>query len=362
MSTFRGEHHGVPTYRKYLGGEMEGKLFRKESPSGMLFGIASVLGLVFTIVYTLVSVYAGNFNLSAISIIITLGIVNGILATICIVLSRDGYNLIGESLSSKFSLVEVERNVEQLTNQLDRERQKLKGVAFHLHNIHDQLRDRIIELNTFYQVLLSDSSYIPEKSDVIDILRITKQFNMYLVNNIKDIFDFLTDDSCSVCIKIIGINDKSEVIVSTLMRDTKSFRERKSKDGLFNEPFLWYENTAFKLILSNDTADSYYVSDNLSKEQSYTNLNNNWRRFYNATLVAPLRINLNDSKFGEDQFLNVIGFVCIDNKKGNFDTRASIEVMASIADSLYQYFNLTGELTDLATTRIRTANTKKTKS
>jgi len=121
---------------------MKVNLFRKESPSGMLFGIASVLGLVFTIIYTLTSVYVGSFDLSAISIIVSLGIVNGILATICVVLSRDSYSLAGEKSSSELSLMQLRRKLDDTQGKLILEEKKINGVAFHLHNIHDQLRDR----------------------------------------------------------------------------------------------------------------------------------------------------------------------------------------------------------------------------
>jgi len=191
--------------------------------------------------------------------------------------------------------------------------------------------------------------------------RITKQFNIFLVNNVKDIFDLLTNDDCSVCIKIVGVNNKEEVTISTLMRDTKSFRKRRSNDGLFNEPFLWYENTAFKNILSNDIADTYFVCDDLSAEQSYVNLNSNWKKSYNATLVAPFRIDVSDSFYEEGACSNITGFLCIDNHKGNFNNEPSIETVASIVDSLYQYFNVSGDLTLLATDRIREDNMKKSK-
>lgn len=340
---------------------MKFNMFRYEKPSSMLFGLASVMGLIFTTVYTLFSIKSGNFDLSATSIIVSLGIVNGLLAVICVILSRDGNGLLEGALSSHISNMEMKSQIGDLTSNLKKEGAKFEEVSFHLHNIHDQLRDRIVELDSFHNALLIDTEYVPEESDVIDILRISKQFYIYLANNIKDIFDLITGDICSVCIKIIGSNEKDEVVISTLMRDTRSFRERKSKDSLFNEPFLWYENTAFKLILSNDTADTYYASDNLNLEQSYINANNNWANFYNATLVAPIRINLDDSRYEKDLYSNVIGFVCVDNQIGRFNNRASIETMASIVDSLYQYFNLAANATKLATDRIRESKSKSRK-
>lgn len=341
--------------------EMATELFTKESPSGMLFGIASVLGLVFTIVYTLASVYAGSFDLSAISIIISLGIVNGILATICIILTRDNYGLSGRKTSSDISLIETKNQLLNISRELKTEKEKLDELTFLIHNIQDQLRDRVVELSAFLEAIIADKEFVPEQADIIDALRITRQFNLYLVNNIKDIFDSLTGDTCSACIKIIDINDDDEFVVQTLMRDTKSFRERKSNDGLLNAPFPWYENTAFKMILSNEMSDSYYVCDDLRKEQTYINLNKNWNKFYNATLVAPIRIHLSDSNFDEDIDSNVIGFICVDNKKGGFDSQSSIESMASIADSLFTYFNVSGRLLDQATTRLKEENMRKAK-
>jgi len=335
---------------------MKGKLFRSESPAGMIFGIASVLGLVFTIIYTLASIYKGSFDLSAISIIVSLGIVNSLLAVICIILTRDSYSLLGDKSNSDLSLFTTKNKINELTTKLETKNEILKGVAFHMHNILDQLRDRIAELTSFCDALLLDKDYIPEEADIIDVLRITKQFNIYLVNNVKDIFDYLTQDNCSVCIKIIDISEDDEFIVSTLMRDTRSFRERKANDGLYNEPFPWYENTAFKKILGNNVPDSFYVSDDLKNEQSYVNINCNWKNFYNATLVAPIRLNLSDLNHEEDMDANVIGFLCIDNFKGGFTSKASIEIMASIADSLYQYFNTTAKLLDQATLRIQESN------
>ncbi len=150
--------------------------------------------------------------------------------------------------------------------------------------------------------------------------------------------DIMSGDKCAVCIKILDIDEspKDIIMVRTFMRDSSSYRERKSSDkSIYQYPY--YENTAFKTILSR-SPDSYYASDSLCTETTYVNANNKWQKFYNSTLVCPIRMELVDEMETQDTDYSILGFICVDNLKGGLNNRACIQLLASVSDSLYNHF------------------------
>lgn len=103
--------------------------------------------------------------------------------------------------------------------------------------------------------------------------------------------------------------------------------------------YRYDQNTAFKVILDEDTNQSYYMSNNLKTEQSektYNNANENWHKYYNACLVAPIRYK--EMKEDGAEKSAVLGFICVDNKKGGFN-EVGKNVLASYADHCFHLFN-----------------------
>ena len=326
-------------------------LFRNDSPTSIFFGMSSVVGLLFTVVYTSISLYNQDFNISYFSIIITLALVNSLLAFVLFTQSANHYSMLRDKSDLDINALNDVQKIKILEKQLSKELLLKSEIAFIMHNIHDQLRDRMSELIYLNEALLKDKNRVASNSEILDNLRISKSFNMYIVNNIKDLFDKLTNDNCSVSLKMInGWVDDNDPIISTLIRDSRSYRERYSNDSLSNDPFLWHENTAFKNILSRARSDKFYVSDNLKDESGYVNINSNWKKYYNATLVIPIRLSLGDDSDSElDE--SIIGFICVDNFCGRLDNSATKDLLASICDSLYLYFTYNMDFMELVKDR-----------
>lgn len=172
-----------------------------------------------------------------------------------------------------------------------------------------------------------------------DYLKIRAKFQKFLLfslSNIKEAFDILTHDECSVCIKLI-INDNE---VKTYARDPVSYRERHDAD-LKLTTFPIRGNTAFDNITNPCHPDSTYISNDLSKEAIYINKNPNWNKCYNACIVVPIRILNSNASVPE---YRIIGFLCVDNLRGGFDRQICLNILASFGDLYYNLFEAFGTL------------------
>lgn len=282
-----------------------------------IFGLSSLLALVITIVSIFYSYGNPGENIAS---IVTLTVANISLIILIIYLVRKHYMLAIKQLSLQPEINNLTKDLELATKDLD----NTAEISDILHSINDQLRNRMFELLTVD---------IAEAKDISGYQRKNEMFYLFLLDNIKNIFDILTKDNCSVSLKIIDQNDKGEIIVRTFMRDSSSYRERKNSDKtMYSYPY--YENTAFKDILSDNYNISYYVSDDLSSESTYLNINQNWKEYYNATLVCPIRVEVNTSPDGDLEY-SIPGFICIDNMDGNLHNPRCINLLASLADILF---------------------------
>lgn len=111
---------------------------------------------------------------------------------------------------------------------------------------------------------------------------------------------------------------------SGAIQDPKTRKRWLADENIDGNGLLHYTmNTAFKDILTNSKR-SYYMSNNLfllSRFRLYENQNKNWRKFYNATLVVPITLEEDAELIGRN---NVVGFLCVDNKKGRFDSNVCV--------------------------------------
>lgn len=304
----------------------------KKQTIDYLLNVSSFIGLIFTVVVTMVSIQDGGFTNSSMGVIAALAIVNVML---CILLASQSrrvsfLNLIkSKRLSSQNRLKKVIEDKSLIIN----------DICETTHNINDQMRDRIFELFDNYSRELNEAD--PQEKSNPDVLlqnfrRTNEMFHLFLIDNVRNAFESITGDKCSTCIKILALDDYSEdILVRTYIRDSNSYRARKGSDDEIFE-YAYYENTAFKTILSSGNNASYYACDDLSSESTYINLNDGWKSIYNATLVAPIRMKLGSPATE----YSVIGFICVDNKGGGLNNEACINLLASIADSLYSHFVL----------------------
>lgn len=232
---------------------------------------------------------------------------------------------------------------EEVTRNSQKEIEKLKNVInqYHVtestvstifHGILHEHRDLTNQMNidTRNGVILSAEQKMKREFS-------KKEFYNNFLTNVKQIFDLITRDTCSLCIKILQKNTQNpteyKYDVKTYLRDPSS---RRSRSEIDNEPefYPYYKNTAFDSILGHDKKN-FFLSNNLQeleKEGKYKNFNPNWKNFYNACLVIPIRA-VNTEK--HSNYNRNIGFLCIDNMKGGFDEKIGFNLLAAFADLLY---------------------------
>ncbi|MCR6701227.1 MAG: hypothetical protein NVV68_08810 [Dokdonella sp.] len=298
-----------------------------------IFGISSLTGLVITVCITLYALLSGNYAPEAGAMLIGLGAINVVLGVVVIgtLLRAEEYWQKLAELGPQGQL--KDEKIRALSDEITRARESGFEVARIIHNINDQLRDRINELFALAEDINGGASPSPE--ELVDIRRTNEMFYLFLVDNIKILMDIITGDKCAVTMKIVDASNANVLMMRTFMRDAASYCARRGSDSSAAE-YPYYENTAFKEILAGARCN-YFVSDNLSSEPTYSNSNPNWKRLYNATLVCPIRMQLNLDEVTDRQEFSVLGFLCVDNFKGGLNRPDCIELLASIADSLFNH-------------------------
>lgn len=302
-----------------------------------IFGLSSLVGLVFSVGFTIFLVANDSAEPHFVALTLCLAIVNLALAIVAVVLFLRVNNLTTESARLAPVLEAKDMEIGNLGQQISKLKNDFGEVSDIIHSIQDQLRDRMFELTDAYAAV--ESGVLPTSDEIIDIERTNELFYLFLLNNMKSMLDKLTGGNCAVCIKILspGIEgNRSAILVRTLMRDSMSYRERRGSDKAVYE-YPYFNNTAFRVIMS-DSPVSYYVCDDLMSSHSYDNANEAWRDYYNATLVCPIRMELIGEKEADRNEYAVLGFLCADNMHGNFDNQVCVQLMASIADGLFNHF------------------------
>lgn len=302
------------------------------------------MGLVFSVGFAIFLVASESTEAHFVALTLCLAIVNLALAVVAVVLFLKVTSLTTES--SRLAPVLEAKNVQigKLHQQISRLESDFGEVSDIIHSIQDQLRDRMFELTDAYAAV--ESGILPTSGEITDIERTNELFYLFLLNNMKSMLDKLTDGNCAVCIKILspGADEGSQnaILVRTFMRDSMSYRERKGSDKAVYE-YPYFDNTAFRTIMS-DSPISYYVCDDLKSSHGYDNANRVWRDYYNATLVCPIRMELIGEKESDRNEYTVLGFLCADNMHGNFDNQICIQLMASVADSVFNHLLMFNEV------------------
>lgn len=224
-----------------------------------------------------------------------------------------------------------------------------RDIAISVHNIAHDVRNQIIHL-LFAEGVLETIDKRAREEVIERIEKNWGMFNLYFLDNIKNVFDTLTGKNNSVCLKMVrtelvqsvpeprtaegDLSPTREMVktVRTLYRDTQSHRLRRENDVRL-EKYVANSNSAFAHILSNDTRNFFYLSNDLAKDQSYVNTNPRWREFYNATMVSPVRIeNFTDPKPAETEKYITWGFLCVDSMKATYRQDVELELLEAFAD------------------------------
>jgi hypothetical protein len=161
----------------------------------------------------------------------------------------------------------------------------------------------------------------------------TNQFFQAALNRICVLYTEYTNNQCHVSVKLFNPDTEK---VRTVFRDDLSTSNRDSVD----ENLKWYEyraNTAFIQILDNNSKDSFlcnhlWLATLCGK---YKNGNPRWTKFYSASIVAPITMKTHSAEINKE---SVLGFLCVDNRHGGFDSRSSIQILRSFARMFYFSF------------------------
>jgi hypothetical protein len=211
-----------------------------------------------------------------------------------------------------------------------------------IHNICHYFRNMDAQLQQF----LSNKEKYSEE-DLTDIVNRFDYFLIILTSNLQNYFSFVSDDNCSVSIKVI---DKNKEFIRTYFRDPVNLNKRKKSDRNYkSSKYKISENTAFDVILDPKFDNVHFYDDNLSElydKHLYRNSNENWHKLYNSTLVVPISIVLKEND------RDILGFITIDNKKGNLSTDVNKEFLFGIGDMLYNMFNKFSEFSTFALNKI----------
>lgn len=173
-----------------------------------------------------------------------------------------------------------------------------------------------------------------------------------LLTNVERIFSEYTGHDCAACIKLFldrdpftemtrknhdpyldtktsdAKNRNTKTLILTLLRDNASALDRKAKSDPC-EPYEYYKNLAFTWIRDHKDKEKIFVSNDLKNMIEYVSGREGWERDYNATAVVP--INDPSSKLST----TIIGFLCVDNKFGEFDEEFTVHTLSFFANTLY---------------------------
>ena len=140
-----------------------------------------------------------------------------------------------------------------------------------------------------------------------------------------EMFELATGHPCHASIKTL---DRTGGMVTTRARDALMHNAPRVLADEQLQSYNFRDNTAFARILSDARCD-FFMSNWLNTQAlcgKYSNSNNNWRRHYAATVVVPISSNSNPTELNPE---TVIGFICVDNKRGGFSEQYSRALLAS---------------------------------
>ena len=174
-----------------------------------------------------------------------------------------------------------------------------------------------------FTLITSEQSDNPEMKMQM-VSEISINHSIFLCSRLAEIFEIVTGAPCHASIK--SFNSVAGQ-VTTRTRDALMNNHDRSvaDDNVISFPYE--ANTAFKAILDDPKVD-LYINNFLRLTAAlgyYSNANPDWRRNYCATVVAPISSSRSAAAITRD---SVIGFVCVDNRRGAFPSRYSRAVLS----------------------------------
>jgi ABC-type multidrug transport system fused ATPase/permease subunit len=310
----------------------EGLINKFKENKDNIIGYSSLAGFVITFVYTCFAIYNQQWEVEFVTVVITLAIVNFLLVLTAIYSIRRYDKLLQEHSRADSVIKKLDRKIQKLSEDVVAEIEKEGIIATVFHNFCHEYRKVVSEITED----LTEKDY----TSLEDRKSSFQRFLDYMVSNIKQTFDMITGDACSVCIKLLEQNKEGAWMVKTFIRDHISYRERSNTDTFLPE-YNFQANTAFKNILDEYCPESFYMRNDLKSEYKnghYNNANKNWDKFYNACLVVPIR------RIIDKQNSTIVGFLCVDNQKGGFEDKIGLNTLASFGDLCYHLFISFNEL------------------
>jgi hypothetical protein len=165
------------------------------------------------------------------------------------------------------------------------------------------------------------------RSSLLAVVPIAKATVFANVQTVLDgtarIFTTLTGDTCYVTIKFT-MEKNGERYLKTAQRDTACADKRKSRDK--KDELLSRNRQIENVILGIHTE---YACDDLRREERlglYENSRDDWKGFYNATLVVPI------AELDNDETKSTI--LCIDNFRGGLNNKLALSIANYLANRL----------------------------
>lgn len=171
-----------------------------------------------------------------------------------------------------------------------------------------------------------------------------EKFILSLLASLTSTLNVITQDECASCLKTVKNNK-----IKTLYRDPSSYRHRKYSDyNQKGQSFIYNieDNYAFNLIADKNSKETFFACDDLRNHDRYKNINTEWNKLYNATIVVPIQANLSGAKRKKE--MHIIGFLCCDNMSGGFENKEIKDFISATGDLLYNLLHLYDRFSQLA--------------
>lgn len=284
----------------------------------VIFGICSVIGLGINIIFTYVA-YKNESTTSYREIILSLGFSTIILTLVFVIVSYYYLRKLSE-------LTNLNNEINDTINKNKRNEILIKNTSEIINNLAYYQRHIINKMDYF----LENTSTANQET----VKKISDDFKKFLstfTSNLQTHFTLLTSDNCAITIKVV-----KDGKIKTFHRDAINYRLRKNADTSVDGKDVIYriqDNFAFLVIHSKDYKETYYFCDDLKNDKQYFNTNPHWRNFYNATVVAPISINIGKLKN------ELLGFLCVDNFNGNLAQKPVEGILNASSALLFPVFH-----------------------
>lgn len=281
---------------------------------GHFYGILTTLGLVITVIYSILTFKEGIKEEATGKVILLLSTSIIVLIIVFFFNSRYFNRKIQE-------LSDIPKDYYFLKKEKDRFDIVLNQLSECSHIITHYYRN----INVGYSHFINNQDEYKDK-DIIDLVDRFNDFMINVTTNLQQYFTLITEDNCSITIKLLNNQTGN---VKTYFRDPVNFKKRRDAgNGICH----YSDNTAFEIIISPNYSNTYFSEDDLVDLHGifqYKNPNHEWFKYYNSTLVVPISLLIEKDK------RNIIGFLSVDNYKGNLAFNSNKEYLFFVSDLLY---------------------------